>query len=107
MRWRGAWLIATAVMAGMARAVTPTGRLDTISVVTPPFGVREMSSAPPAPAVRPTAMAGHSPMRLMRWPLRNAIAPVTTVIGSRARPVSRASRPRARWRSMARQKIEP
>jgi hypothetical protein len=62
MRWRGAWLIATAVMAGMATAVTPIGRLDTISAVTPPVGAREMSSAPPPPAVRPTTIALHSPM---------------------------------------------
>jgi len=36
MRRRAAWLIATAVMAGMAEAVTPRGTPDTISVVTPP-----------------------------------------------------------------------
>ncbi|MEA2233868.1 MAG: hypothetical protein QOD83_3684 [Solirubrobacteraceae bacterium] len=34
MRWCGAWLIATAVMAGMAKAVTPTGTLETISGAT-------------------------------------------------------------------------
>ena len=62
MRWRGALVIATAVMAGMAKAVTPMGTLDTISVATPPVAVIEMSSAPAAPAVRATTMAFHSPM---------------------------------------------
>jgi len=78
-------------MAGMATAVTPMGRVETISVASPPLGARAMSRAPPAPAVSPMTMAVHSPMRLTSRPLRNAIEPVTMVIGSRANPVSRGS----------------
>ncbi|MDX6704784.1 MAG: hypothetical protein QOI48_630 [Solirubrobacteraceae bacterium] len=62
MRWCGAWLIATAVMAGMAKAVTPTGTLETISGAIPPDAASATSSAPAAPAVRPATMAFHSPM---------------------------------------------
>jgi hypothetical protein len=80
-------------MAGMARAVTPMGRLETISVAIPPLAASAMSSAPPAPAVRPTMIAVHSPMRLTRRPLRNAIEPATVVMGRRLSPVARGSRP--------------
>lgn len=92
----GAWVTATAVMAGIARAVKPRGTLDVIRVASGPrVGFKATSSAPVAPATRPARMTGHSQARGTTRPLRNAIATVTMDIGSRASPLSSASRPRA------------
>jgi hypothetical protein len=49
-------------MAGIAKAVTPLGTLETMRMGTPPVAVSETSSVPAAPAVMPTTMAFRSSM---------------------------------------------
>ena len=60
------------------------------------FPFRATSVAPTAPDVSPATTTRHSPSRGTSRPASSAIAAVTTVIGSRAKPVSSASNPRSR-----------
>ena len=69
--------------------------------------MRATSVAPAAPHVSPARRTRHSPRRGTSRPARSAITAVAAVIGSRAKPVSSASKPRRRSRPTARQKMAP
>ena len=75
-RSRGARLSASAVIAGMARALSAQQDAGRDQAPRTPGGSSAISRAPAAPAARPTTIARHSPTRLTRRPLRNAIVPV-------------------------------